>query len=372
MNKTDPFMNLPNYTVARQTTALAGDPIIDAMQEGFCELDREGIVVRVNHALCKMTGFEPNEILGSSQPFPFWPEEEIERLQRMFYKPLEEGQTHQVTFKRKSGQRFTAMVSPSAVTNDRGEIVTFFATIKDISELMASRKRQRMLSLVADKTTDAVIVAGPDYRIVWVNEAFERLTGFTLAEVYGHKPGRMLQGENTSMETRRIIREHLNRQESVAVEILNYAKDGKEYWLDLNINPVFDDDGDLEFYIAVERDITVKKEAELALQLALDQLEEIQEIAKIGFWELNYKTGHLGLSDTCFSIYGINKDAFKPNMRSLMMHIHPDDAGMVRNALNQAPFTGDYDLVYRVVRGDGEVRYVQERGMVVYDNVQSV
>lgn len=314
-----------------------------------------------------MTGYGVDEILGTAMPYPFWPDEEIEKLQKLYFTPIEEGQTHRVAFRRKNGERFTALVSPSVVTNELGEMVSFFAIIKDISAISVGNKRERMLSLVADKTTDAVIVAGHDYRIIWVNDAFSKLTGYSLQEIQGKVPGRFLQGPKTSAKTRKVIREHLRRRESVAVEILNYAKDGTEYWLDLNINPVFDENGELELFIAVERDVTTKKRAEQALQLANDQLEEIQEIAKIGYWELEYETGRLNMSEVCYEIFGVDKKTYNGTIRGLMKYVHTDDSKMVRNAMNDALDSGFYDLVYRVKRSDDQVRFVQERGVVISD-----
>lgn len=235
--------------------------------------------------------------------------------------------------------------------------------------LSVSGKRERMLAMVTARTTDAVIVTGPDYRILWVNEAFERLTGYGLSEVRGRIPGRVLQGEKTSKETTAYIRQRLRKRESVSVEILNYAKNGTEYWLDLNINPVFDETGALEFFIAVERNVTQKKEAEYALRTAMEQLEEVQSIAKIGYWELHYATGRIEMSEECYRIFGIDRASFKATARAMMGYIHPDDTAMLRNAINDALRTGSYDLVYRVLRSDGKVRYVQERGLLVEDPV---
>lgn len=364
-------MNLPDFSQQTARLKYTGDPYLDAMHDGFCELDAEGSIIRVNAAFCRLIDYEAEEILGASLPYPFWPEEEVETLKALFFSPIVQGQSHLITFVQKNGTRKSVMVSPSVITDDDGNMVSFFAVVKDVTELMLSRRRKRMLSLVADKTTDAVIVAGPDYRIIWVNDAFCRLTGHTLEEVIGKVPGRFLQGPKTSVETRRVIKEHLHRRESVAVEILNYAKDGTEYWLDLNINPVFDENGDLEFFIAVERDITAKKEAEYALQLAYAQLEEVQLIAKMGYWELEYETGRITMSDSCYEIYGIERSGFNGTIRSMMHYVHIDDTQIVRNALNDALDTGNYDIVYRVKRDDGRVRFVQERGLIVQDPVHN-
>lgn len=352
--------------------SVSGDTIIDEMHDGYCELASDGCLVKVNTALCEMTGYSEAELIGCRPPYPFWPDEDREALLEQMKTPVGRGISHNVTFCRKNGERFQVIVCPSVVINNDGEVVSFFATIKDISHLMISLKRKRMLSLVADKTTDAVVVTGPDFRIVWVNDAFERLTGYTLEEIEGKVPGKVLQGPKTSAASRRYIREQLKKKQSVALEILNYAKDGTEYWLDLNINPVFDEQGELEFFIAVERDVTSKKEAEFALRTAMEQLEEIQQIAKIGHWEMRFDTGQIDLSEACFDIYGIDRSSFKPTIRHLMKYIHTEDVATLRDAMSKVYETGGYDQVYRVVRSDGGLRYVQERSHIVHDPVHEI
>lgn len=52
-----------------------------------------------------MTGYGVDEILGTAMPYPFWPDEEIEKLQKLYFTPIEEGQTHRVAFRRKNGER---------------------------------------------------------------------------------------------------------------------------------------------------------------------------------------------------------------------------------------------------------------------------
>lgn len=128
-------------------------------------------------------------------------------------------------------------------------------------------------------TSDAVIVteahpiAVPGPRIVYVNQAFTDISGYTLAEVLGRTP-RVLQGPRTDKTTRARIHAALDREESIRATVLNYHKSGYEYWLDLNIYPLRDAGGTLIYYAAIERDITEIKryENELKEQATVDPL----------------------------------------------------------------------------------------------------
>ena len=114
--------------------------------------------------------------------------------------------------------------------------------------------------LVAEHTNDAIIVTDALGRIEWVNPAFERLSGYKLFEIIGRKPGDFLQGQKTDPATVKAISAALADRKSIRVDIHNYSRSGDEYLLELQINPVFDDNGELTNFISVERDITKTRE----------------------------------------------------------------------------------------------------------------
>ena len=105
----------------------------------------------------------------------------------------------------------------------------------------------------------------PGPRIVYVNEAFERITGYSREEVIGKTP-RILQGANTQRSELDRIHAALQKWEPVRAEVINYKKNGEEFWLELNIVPLADETGWYTHWVAVERDITERKRAEQEIQ----------------------------------------------------------------------------------------------------------
>ena len=112
------------------------------------------------------------------------------------------------------------------------------------------------LSMVAQATSNAVVFTDVNRKITWVNAGFTRVTGYTAAEAIGQSPGALLQCDRTSPDTIRAIREALNAQQGFHGEILNQTKDGREYWLDLDIQPTFDKAGAFSGFLAIETDIS--------------------------------------------------------------------------------------------------------------------
>ena len=132
----------------------------------------------------------------------------------------------------------------------------------------------RRYAQVVRSTDNMVVVTDAQGKVEWVNDAFIRTTGFTLDDMLGQRPGAVLQGPGSSPEVKARMREALQRGEPFTEEILNYGRDGHEYWVSLDVSPVHDDKGVLTGYVAVQTDITERKRADELLRAARDSAEE--------------------------------------------------------------------------------------------------
>ena len=138
--------------------------------------------------------------------------------------------------------------------------------------LARSEAEARLLGLVAARTNNGVVITDAEGRIVWVNEGFRRITGYHLDDVQGRTPGSVLQGPGTDPATVEFMRRRIRNQEGFTAEVLNYDRQGKPYWLSLEIQPVRDAQGILTHYLAIETDITERRRAEEALRAETEML----------------------------------------------------------------------------------------------------
>lgn len=114
----------------------------------------------------------------------------------------------------------------------------------------------------------------PDLPLVYVNPAFEEMTGYSRAEVQGRNC-RFLEGNERSQPALAIIRDTLsNRRKGVAV-LKNFRKDGTPFWNELSLSPIFEDNGQLTHYVGIQTDVTTRVELELALR-------ESEKLAAVG------------------------------------------------------------------------------------------
>jgi PAS domain S-box-containing protein len=116
----------------------------------------------------------------------------------------------------------------------------------------------QVLSAILDECVNGVTLSDPDLEdspIIYANKAFERLTGYSQAEIIGHNC-RFLQGEDREQTERYQITEALNNQEPIEVTLRNYRKDGTLFYNHLKIVPLFDNKQRVLYYLGVQYDIT--------------------------------------------------------------------------------------------------------------------
>jgi diguanylate cyclase (GGDEF)-like protein/PAS domain S-box-containing protein/putative nucleotidyltransferase with HDIG domain len=140
-----------------------------------------------------------------------------------------------------------------------GTFKGYIDSVVDIHERKQAEAKVRLLSTVATESPSGIVVTDPLERIVYVNPAFERLSGYTLSELSGRRAGELLHGPDTDDATRRRAREAIDAAEPVCVEILNYRKCGTPYWVEMHIAPVRDGTGSVTHFVAIERDITEQR-----------------------------------------------------------------------------------------------------------------
>lgn len=151
-------------------------------------------------------------------------------------------------------------------STEERRIIELHAVARDITESKQIREELKRLSYVASKTGNVVIILSNDFKIEWVNEAFTAVFGYDFDEVIGRIPGEFLNGKNTDQETIHRIVKKLSNLEHVYEELINYDKQGNEKWIQISMDPIFDDNKNLVNYIAVESDITERKSQELLIK----------------------------------------------------------------------------------------------------------
>jgi PAS domain S-box-containing protein len=133
--------------------------------------------------------------------------------------------------------------------------------------------------MVAERTSNAVVITDAEGRIVWGNESFSRLTGYSLDEILGKVPGQFLQVDKSDQTVIARMRHAVRQGEPFRGEVFSRRKDGREFWLDLELVPIHDPDHRLTGFIAIESDITERKRAEEARKEQYELAELLTDVS---------------------------------------------------------------------------------------------
>jgi len=200
--------------------------------------------------------------------------------------------------------------------------------VRALSESESQKQELGFLARVASETTNAVILTDPEGLVEWVNEGFTRITGFRLEEARGQKPGKLLQCPETDPQTVAFIREALAQRLTCKAEILNRGKDGRPYWLELEINPLFDDSGLHTGFMAIQSNVTDRREAVERLKGAVQENESLMKAISQGtiYSVADLQGNIVELNDEFVRISGYEREELiGSNHRLLKSGTQPDD-----------------------------------------------
>ncbi|HEY0957244.1 MAG TPA: CHASE domain-containing protein [Roseateles sp.] len=143
------------------------------------------------------------------------------------------------------------------------------------------------LAMVASRTTNAVSITDTTNHIVWINEGFTRLTGYTPDEAIGRRPEDLLHSERTDADTVHGMREALSVGLGCQIELQQRTKDGRDYWADLEIQPLFNDAGEFTGFMGIVSDITTRKQLQAQADEARQSLQDLYDNAPCAYYALD-------------------------------------------------------------------------------------
>ncbi|MCR2747264.1 ATP-binding protein [Limnobacter parvus] len=239
-------------------------------------------------------------------------------------------------------------------------------------ERARSAERLNLLETCVDRLNDIVLITeaepigddGP--KILYVNEAFVRRTGYTREEAIGKTP-RILQGELTQRDALARIRAALVEWRPVREELINYTKSGEMFWLELEIVPVADETGWYTHWVAIERDITERKQAEAALKEGSERFRLLASAAKDCIWDWNLVSDEIWWNEGFEKLFGFDRSKVEPSNDSWINRIHPEDRDRAVKSIFSAINSDaeSWQDEYRFAHVEGHWLDVMDRGYVI-------
>lgn len=236
--------------------------------QAVIEFEPDSTILRANDNFLGLMGYQPSEVIGKKHGM-FLPEEETRSPEYAdFWARLRNGEYQTAEYRRlaKGGRPVWIHATYNPILDPDGRVTRVIKFANDITADIERKQEFEVLSLVANETDNAIIITGPDGLVQYVNRGFTKLSGYTLDEIRGKKPGPLLQGRATDPATVERIGKSIRSLTPFYDEILNYSKDGTPYWISLAINPVLNDQGEVAHFISIQANITQSKEQSLEAQ----------------------------------------------------------------------------------------------------------
>jgi PAS domain S-box-containing protein len=341
--------------------------LFDNTSELIQSVADDGRFLFVNAAWHRTLGYSPAELpalLVFDVIAPACQAHCREALQRLV--AGEELGTLEVVFRAKDGRLITVEGSLT-LRRTAGQPFSTRGIFRDVTARRAAEAGARRLALVAEHTTNLVVITDAAGLIEWVNPAFVRASGYTLAEVHGRKPGALLQGPDKDPATVAFMRNHLRRGEGFRAQVLNYAKDGRPYWAEIDVQPVHNEAGVLIQYIAIQTDITARLQAQAELLSYKDRLELALDAANTCTWESDVVENVLRLDARWSLMRGGEPRPTTNHPLAAIKLVHPDDREATLRHYREchAGPANNYRIEQRVQTLQGDWIWILSSGRVV-------
>ncbi|MGA2429024.1 MAG: EAL domain-containing protein [Candidatus Acidiferrum sp.] len=222
-----------------------------------------------------------------------------------------------------------------------------------------------------EATANAVVITDQTGTVIWVNSAFQQLTGYTSAEILGQSTRVFKSGQNSQALYEEMWRTILGGG-AWRGELINRRKDGSLYDEEMTITPVHDGGGEITHFIAIKLDISMRRQAEAKHLLLTERLSLATAVAKAGVWELDLASNAFTWDATTFEIYDFQPVVSLP-YEKWAAAVYPEDLPVVEAVLRKLiDEKGQGSTEFRIVLADGAVRNVSAVGKVVLDEHANV
>ncbi|MCA9263949.1 MAG: response regulator [Planctomycetales bacterium] len=260
--------NTQEQNNAARLTQLAA--VVENTNDFVGVLDRKLQIIALNRAARTMLGIDasqdlPTLTLRDIHPTATWELIRDEAIPTARKSGIWTGETEIVT---PAEQPMIVSQSLIAHVNDEGAVTHFSTIARDITARRRVEEALRLRDRAVSAATNGIVIVDatqPDFPIIYANQGFEQITGYTAAEAYGRNC-RFLQGEETSRDAISIIHQAVDAKRDCQVTLANYRKDGSLFWNDLHITPVRNDQGTVTHFIGIQNDVTSRKRFERRLR----------------------------------------------------------------------------------------------------------
>lgn len=332
------------------------------------EVDIEGRYTYVSKSIETLLGFRASEVLGRT-PFDFMPADEAARISVQFNSLMEQRKTFRDLVNiniNKDGTLRYIQTSGTPIFGVNGEFLGYRGLDRDITERKHAEEQMNILSEAVKQSPNSVIVTDPQMRIVYVNNAFCEITGYSYTEVIGQS-ATMLGEETSPAETIKDLYAAVAAGRSWQGEIHNRRRDGRIGIDSCHIAPVQDQAGRLTHFVSVQEDITQRKVMENQLTTAEERWSFALENSHQGVYDWKIPEDTVYYSPIWNSLLGVENLPLNDSLDVWKSRVHPEDIEIFQSSLRRHLLNKNdgFKLEYRMRHADGHYLWFHDRGKIV-------
>ncbi|QEP44571.1 PAS domain S-box protein [Ectothiorhodospiraceae bacterium BW-2] len=323
--------------------------------------DAGGTIVQVNELFCQISGYSRQELLGQNHRLIKSNTHDSD-FYRQMWQTISRGQIWQgeICNRAKNGQLYWVESTIVPFVTEEGTPYRYISIRTDVTRIKQMEQQARKLSDRLRRSQIFANIGTWDWNIA----TGELYWSERIASLFGYPSGELETSYENFLqaihpEDRDRVVKAVNRciSEGAIYNIEHRVlwPSGEVYWVQERGDVIRNRAGEAQNMLGVVLDIHERKMAELALLQA-------EEMAHLGHWQANLVTGELEWSAEIYRIFGYEPYAITPSIELFEQSIHPDDRALVSSSESAAQQCGVHEVVHRILRPDGEVRYVHERG----------
>jgi PAS domain S-box-containing protein len=338
--------------------------LLEASLDPLVTINPKGKINDVNAATESATGYSRDELIGTDFHQYFT---DPDRARAGYQQVFQTGtvRDYELELRHRNGSRIQVLYNASIYRDANGNVSGVFAAARDITQRKRAEEQVHLQTMALESAANGIIITDTRGIIQWANPAFALMTGYTLTEVVGQNI-RILNSETHDAEFFKKMWDTIRAGKVWRGEVTNRRKDGSLYIEDQMVTPVIDTRGVITSFIAIQQDISERKEAEQALLKSENRFRSLAENSSDIISRHALDGTFLYISPACRSVLGYSPE-------ELIGHpfyelIHPEDAATAtaayRNIITQPSATM---VTYRVRQKGGDYVWLEATCWLIRD-----
>ena len=358
------------------------------VQEGYdlyAIIDSIGTYTYMSPSSTKIAGIPPEDFIGVNA-FEFIHPDDIENAQESLKKVVTQDRVVMKHYRAKAHNneyRWIETVLTNMLNNPAVKGIVINS--RDITNEIEEKQHLKLLESVITHTNDAVIITEAQsvdelgHKIIYVNEAFTKMTGYSAVEIIGKTPS-ILQGPKSDNEELAKLKKAIKNWEPCEITTTNYKKNGEAFWTNFTVIPVADEKGTYTHWVSIERDVTESKLAKEKLIEAKEKAEEnerrmneAQKLAHVGSWHYDVINKVSEWSEETYDIWGLSPENTIIDFVNHQKIISPKDWERFNAVVNNAIEKGiPYKLELELIMPDDSIKIVNAIAQPIFNEKKEV